>query len=140
MTTIGLTAWLRCTARSRRGNVAIETALIFPVLLVLLLGVFQFGNIMYTRSLMADVARESARSFAVGATPTVAATQALATARLAAVSTLAYVVAVTPPAAGGTDVTVTITVPLVDAALIGNPYLGAIFTGNLQATATMRVT
>lgn len=140
MTTVGLTMKLRRTARSRRGNVAIETALIFPVLLVLLLGVFQFGNIMYTRSVMADVAREAARSFAVGATPTAAATQALATARLAVVSNLAYTVTVTPPAGGGTDVTVTITVPLVDAALIPNPYLGAIFAGNLQATATMRVT
>ncbi|MDA0261937.1 MAG: hypothetical protein O3A21_07070 [Proteobacteria bacterium] len=57
---------------------------------------------------------------------------------MAVVSNLNFTVIVTEPG-GGTDVTVTITVPTTQAALIDNPLSGYVLGGNIQARVVMRV-
>lgn len=50
-----------------RGSPAVEFALIAPVLILLILGIVQFGFVFYTYSEMMNGAREGARRLAVGA-------------------------------------------------------------------------
>lgn len=55
--------------RAESGAVAVEFALILPVLLVLVLGIIQYGMYFYARQGGSDIARDAARRAAVG-TPT----------------------------------------------------------------------
>lgn len=55
-------------ARDERGSPAVEFALIAPVLILLILGIVQFGFAFYTYNEMMNGAREGARRLAVGAT------------------------------------------------------------------------
>ena len=54
-------------ARDERGSPAVEFALIAPVLILLVLGIVQFGFAFYTYNEMMNGAREGARRLAVGA-------------------------------------------------------------------------
>jgi len=56
-------------ARDERGSPAVEFAMIAPVLMLLVLGIVQFGFLFYTYNEMMNGAREGARRLAVGATP-----------------------------------------------------------------------
>jgi Flp pilus assembly protein TadG len=47
--------------RGERGAVAVELAIILPVLLVLVFGIIDFGHAWYMRHLMSDASREGAR-------------------------------------------------------------------------------
>ncbi len=51
--------------KSQRGAAALEFALIFPVLLLLLVGIVDFGMLMSTQSVVANAAREGARTAAL---------------------------------------------------------------------------
>ena len=123
--------------RDIRGAVAVEFALILPVLITILFGIIQFGLVMFTQQMMVYAAREAARSYAVG-TSTAAQAQTLAEGLLPATSTN-YTVTVTEPdiGAGETDVTVLISTPMADAAIIN--VLGSVMSGNIQAQIVMRV-
>jgi hypothetical protein len=57
-------AWGR--ARSERGTVTIEFALVFPVVFAVMFGIIQYGIYFWGRSTAAASARESARELAVG--------------------------------------------------------------------------
>lgn len=46
---------------SRRGQSAVEMALILPVLLVVLMGIIEFSRALFTRSVLSNAAREGAR-------------------------------------------------------------------------------
>jgi len=50
------------------GVAVIEFALIAPVVIALLTGIIQFGFILFIQNHIVDVARDSARRFAVGET------------------------------------------------------------------------
>lgn len=52
----------RATVRDRRGQSLVEFALILPILLVLLLGVFDFGRAIYAFNAVSNAAREGART------------------------------------------------------------------------------
>ena len=52
----------------QRGAVAIEFALVVPVLLLLLVGIVDFGLVMSSQSVVANAAREGARTAALGGT------------------------------------------------------------------------
>ncbi|WP_457111368.1 TadE/TadG family type IV pilus assembly protein [Marmoricola sp. URHA0025 HA25] len=54
------------SCRSERGAVAVEFALIFPVVFAAIFGVIQYGTYFWGRSTAAASARESARQLAVG--------------------------------------------------------------------------
>jgi Flp pilus assembly protein TadG len=58
---------------SESGAVAVEFALILPILLILVLGIIQYGMYFYARQGGSDVARDAARRAAVGEPSTCAA-------------------------------------------------------------------
>jgi Flp pilus assembly protein TadG len=132
----------RALARDRRGNVAVEFALIAPILIGAVAGIIEYGNILHTQQMMQYASGLAARCYAVG-TCTSATAITTATTFLSGSSSLSYTVTVTEAAgATGQEVTVTVSVPLADAALI-NVLTGILgttaFSGNLQANTTMRV-
>jgi Flp pilus assembly protein TadG len=107
-----------------------------PVLLTVVFGIIQYGIVIHTRHVMVYAAREAARSYAVGESDSDAA-QTLALDRLSGTS-FNYTVAVTEPADGESDVTVSISLPMADAAIIS--YMGgSLFSGNIDATVVMRM-
>ncbi|HUE46474.1 MAG TPA: TadE family protein [Aestuariivirgaceae bacterium] len=65
--------------RDQRGSPAVEFAMIAPVLILLILGIVQFGFVFYTYNEMMNGAREGARRLAVGASDTSAIERSKAT-------------------------------------------------------------
>jgi len=65
---------------SDRGAAAVEFALVAPLLLVLVVGIAEFGRAYDTEAALSQAAREGARALALGSTPAVT----RATARAAA--------------------------------------------------------
>ena len=47
--------------RAERGAIAVEFAIIFPVLILLVFGIIDFGHAWYMRHMMSDASREGAR-------------------------------------------------------------------------------
>jgi Flp pilus assembly protein TadG len=52
--------------RDRRGSVAVEMALLLPLLTMMVLGTLQYGVLMFTYNSMLNAARNGARALAVG--------------------------------------------------------------------------
>jgi Flp pilus assembly protein TadG len=126
------------------GQAMVEFAIVVPVLLMLVLGIIQFG-ILFNHSLtVTDAVRAGARQAAVSRTlpsPAAAAAAAEARVRSAASGSLsdandpaALVVTVTSTFAQGSDVTVTATYPY-SINLFGVP----VKTGRLTSETTERV-
>lgn len=61
---------------SERGAVAVEFALLVPVLILLLLGIMEFGRAYNVQATLTNAARESVRSMAVNNSQTTARTAA----------------------------------------------------------------
>lgn len=59
--------------RSQRGAALVEAAFVIPVLLLLVFGMIDIGLMIKDSSALHQVAREAARSYAVGGTPSVTA-------------------------------------------------------------------
>ena len=59
-----------------RGAVAVEFALVAPVLVMLLLGIMEFGRAYNTQVTLSSAAREGARVMAIGNSPSAARTAA----------------------------------------------------------------
>lgn len=74
-------------AGCRRGAAAVEAAFILPLLLLLILGIFEFGRMAWTRSALDFAVQEAARCAVVrpGQCGTTAQIQAYAAAKVAAV-------------------------------------------------------
>ena len=66
--------------QSERGAVAVEFALILPILLMLVLGIVEFGRAYNTQISLTHAARESVRVMAISDDPTRARTVAINTA------------------------------------------------------------
>lgn len=60
---------LRKLLSSHRGNVAVEAALVLPFLLAILMGVIEFGRVLYFQQVLTNAAREGARASATGFEP-----------------------------------------------------------------------
>lgn len=142
-----LRAFITSLLKDERGANAVEFAIVVPVLLLIVLGIIQFGMILFTYNNMVQAAREAARTLAVQET-TAAEAQQIALNNLG-FSGLTFTITACAPviAAGGgppcvapldptSDVSVTITVPLSEATLVD--ILGLFSTGDLEATVTMR--
>ncbi len=123
---------VRSCWRSERGVAAIEFAIVLPFVLLVLAGIIQFGFVLFLQSHVADVARETARSVAVGEFEQAEAIQ-FAQDRLLNWG-VTYTVAVTLP--DPDDVVVQISLPMSQAALID--LLGVFQSGTLSATVTAR--
>ncbi|MCU1518658.1 MAG: TadE family protein [Pseudarthrobacter sp.] len=95
---------------SERGAAAVEFALVVPLLLLLLLGVVEFGRVFNAQLQLSAAARESVRVMAIQKQPSTAIGAAIAAAPSLRPTLTAANVQVSPAScAATTDVTVTIT-------------------------------
>lgn len=127
--------------RADRGAAAIEFAIVAPLLISLMLGIVQFGAIFYVWHNMTAAARDTARRVAIGEIGSKAAAETFAAEALGGVVPWAvgFTVAATLPAdpsAPGGDVSILITAPLVQAAIVD--FLGILGDETLHARAVMR--
>lgn len=125
-----------------RGAVAVEMAMILPLLLLIVMGTIEFGRVLNVQVSLTQAAREGARHAAVHYDD--ASLDVTGTALAAAPSLAGLGVAVANDAGGcaeGTNVTVTTTVALpslsgfLDAGFFGGP---GIFPMNLTGVGVMR--
>jgi Flp pilus assembly protein TadG len=61
--------WFRLKGLEERGNAAVEFALVFPFLLALVLGVVEFGRVLFIQQVITIAVRESSRASATGYEP-----------------------------------------------------------------------
>jgi len=119
-------------ARGRSGAAAAEFALVLPIFLAMLFGIIQFGSVLFLHNNMVNAAREAVRRMSVAEMNGPEA-EAYVMNYLANWNLNFSPTATEPPAT--TDVSMTITVPAAEAALINFPIT---WPGNLVATASMR--
>ncbi len=120
--------------RRRDGVSSVEFAIVGPVLLLIMFGTISFGSVLYTHNNMINAAREAARRMAVGDLNTTEA-EAYATNYLANMGVTFTVDAQDPSLLDPDDVSVDISVPASDVALVNFP---GIFDGRtLSVTVTM---
>ncbi len=107
----------KLSLEKRSGLAMVEMALVLPVLLLLAIGVMDYGMQFYVLHLMSDAARDAAREAAVRS-GTVAQAQAVAASDLSGMPGH-FTITVVQPVVGASnqDVTVTISVPVSDVAL-----------------------
>ncbi len=118
----------------REGISSVEFAIIGPVFLLILFGMISFGSVLYTHNNMINAAREAARRMAVGDLNTTEA-EAYANTYLSNMGVTFTVDAQDPAPGDPDDVSVDISVPAEDVALVNFP---GIFDGRtLQVTVTM---
>ena len=55
-----------CLGQDRRGTVAVEFAIVFPVLLLFLLGMVVYGQVIWTTQALQSTAQQTARCVAIG--------------------------------------------------------------------------
>lgn len=104
--------WLAAIMGCRRGAVAIEAALVVPVLLALMLGTLEYGLLLFTYSSMQSAGRDVTRQISVNYAAAADATS-LVTSRLPSWSKAATTVTVTQsapadPTANVIDVTISV--------------------------------
>ena len=96
---------------NKKGAALVETAIILPLLLLIVFGIFEFGRAMYMTNTLNNAAREGARRAAVSPTPIDI--DAFVTSGIPFDQTgLEITTSNTTPASGsGVPVTVTVTLP-----------------------------
>jgi hypothetical protein len=114
------------------GAAAVELAFVLPVAVLLLMGIIQFGALLFLQNTMVNVANDVARRVSVGELTTTAG-ETLAEERLSGWNAT-FTVSVTEPTAD--DIQVDISVPLADAAIVD--FGDLLDTGDLTAQATVR--
>ncbi len=116
-----------------RGLATVEMALVMPMVVLLFVGVMEFGSVFYIRNIMLHAASDAARLLAVPGI-TIADAEQLAQDRLSSLSGSFTVSASEQPSAipGNIDVTVEITVPKADISL------GLLGTGDMAVSVTLR--
>ena len=129
--------------RREHGQDIVEYALIFPVFILLVLGIMEFGILFFNYNTLANAAREGARAGIVPATSAcnqacvdakvLAATNALTT----GLNPLALSIAITHPSAGIVKVAVTYNTNLITGPMIA--AVGGSGAISLQSVATMRI-
>ncbi|MEX2649931.1 MAG: TadE family protein [Alphaproteobacteria bacterium] len=126
----GAITWGRRLRRDRRGSIAIEFALIAPIMLTLAAGTMQFGWLIHVQNSMFDATRNVARSVSVGTIAVADAEDAL----IEELDNFSYGFDV-DASESADDVTVSITLPSSAAVLVD---FGAMFEDwTLAASVTM---
>lgn len=129
--------WIRNVLKDNRGQSLVEFALVAPILVLLVMGMMECGNIFNQVLVVTAAAREGARSAAVGASDTTVVTVVRAAA--ASIGTANLSVVVTPSVrVSGQSVTVTVTKPVP----IVTPVVSEFFTSSTYqavGSAVMRV-
>ncbi len=129
----------RSLCRDQDGVAAVELAMVLPFLMVLLVGIIDFSALFFLRNNMFTIARDSARALAVQSVTTAEAEQMIRN-RLGGWNAT-FTVDVhepDPTDPNDTDVVMTITVPMAQAAPIGLVFDMVGFTGTMQSQVTMR--
>jgi Flp pilus assembly protein TadG len=119
----------RLVAGDDRGAVAVEFALIFPVLILILVGIVEFGSMYNAQLLVTGAAREAAREMAI--TGSVSQAQAAGVGEavgLSPVMTASNISISSPSCSTGQDITVTVT--------YDKPFLTGMFGTSMALTAT----
>lgn len=124
----------RARRRTDRGAVAIEFALLLPVMLLILGGIIDFGRAFFTQITVTNAAREGARA-AIGSSATAGDVQTRATAAAPGLPglTTSAVLCGSPGSAAQVTATTPFTWPVLDPLIPGNT-----FPDTLSSTAVMR--
>lgn len=120
---------------SRWAAVAVEMAVVTPLLLTLLFGMIEYGWLFTVRQAMVTAAREGARTAALPGS-TDADIQGRVTNYMQPLGLTTYQLTLTHATAGTPVETVQISLPRTDASLLGC-YFGQ-HSGNITATCSMR--
>lgn len=133
---------MRRLVREDSGTAAVEFAIIFPVLALILGGAIEVGSLVQTVAIVRNAAREGARYASVGDPNATANAVAYLSASLAGRNdvTLGSATATLNPSGGaapGSPVTVTVSVPLTIQMPVISNILGTTMT--LTSDATMEV-
>ncbi|MDV2503283.1 MAG: pilus assembly protein [bacterium] len=59
-------SWIRRRMSAEGGNAAVELALVFPFFLALVMGIIEFGRVLYFKQVITNATRESSRASATG--------------------------------------------------------------------------
>lgn len=123
--------------KTNRGQALVEFALMMPVLLLLVVGVMEFGLIIHQYMVVAEAAREGARSAAVGSSD--ATVTSIATTAASQIPAGQLTITISPPTTRvrGSGVTVTVETPVQAVTGIISPFFPPGF--KIQGIATMRV-
>ena len=129
--------WLTGYIKNNRGQALVEFALIIPVLLLLVVGVMEFGLVINQYMVVAEAAREGARSAALGGSNATVTTVVKTAASSIDTSQLTVTISPTTTRVRGSGVTVTVQKPVASITKMMTPFFPAGFT--VQGVATMRV-
>ncbi len=130
---------LRARRRDDRGAVAVEFALVFPLLVLIVFAIIQYGFYFWGMQGGSAAAREAARKAAVGAPTSCADFRDEVEENVEAMSTGSYTAKRTyssTPVTVGADVDVTVSFQSVD---FGFPFVPFINNGKVSQSATARV-
>ena len=128
----------------RRGTSAVEFAFIAPVFFLLVIGMIEFGRAMMVQQILTNAARQGARMATLDSTnnssnptPSSMVTSEVNSV-LAAANVSGATTAISPslPAAAGTDVSVTVTVPYMSVTWVPSPWF--LSGATLSANCVMR--
>ncbi len=64
-----MSSWMRRRVFGEEGNAAVELALVLPIFMALVMGIIEFGRVLYIREVLTNAARESSRASATGFEP-----------------------------------------------------------------------
>ena len=59
-------SWIRRRMSAEGGNAAVELALVLPFFLALVMGIIEFGRVLYFKQVITNAVRESSRASATG--------------------------------------------------------------------------
>lgn len=122
--------------KNSRGQALVEFALALPVLILLVIGMMDFGIIINQYMVVAEAAREGARSAALGGDNATVTTVAKTAASQINTSQLTVTISPSTTRVRGNGVTVTVATPVTITQLL-RPFFPSGFTA--QGAATMRV-
>jgi len=123
--------------KNNRGQAMVEFALVLPVLLLLIIGSMEFGLVTNQYMVLAESAREGARSAALGGSNATVGTVVRTAASSIDTSQLVVTISPTDTRVRGNGVTVTVRVPVQAITQLMSPFFPAGFM--VQGAATMRV-
>ncbi len=129
--------------KNEKGQSMVETALVLPLVISLLLGIFDFGWLFYNKLQVENCAREGARYAAVSYdVSSAAASEAdiINYVNTLKPNNLTFAVAVTPTAHSGGDVNGYLTIAINTNVQTLTPFIGAFFPGgvcHMEASCTM---